>query len=1130
MPQINILNLLEGDNQPNLVDKINYNFDQILSAGGGPQGAVGPAGPSGPIGPQGPQGPQGIQGLQGSKWFVQDGPSGPSGSSGPLGPTSITGGNPASFPSVGDYWLDVNSSNQDVYIYLGATAGWTFTGYGLAQGDIFQRVSPVQFTGAGTGTAIMIAGTGAPNDTVVLSDHNIVDYSNPSVTGLNFENSKFKIATDGRDRLISFSKSAFESSGGGSAGGIQALNNPYIGWDSNPLSYNLLVENPTGAIRILSSSSATGGQGVNIIASGPTGEISLTSTQSYIIASPGGNQGVYADVGSAGTGWLEVSNQPSPTPSRQSGAYMYVDSIGAGIGWGQPDLSANRRRLSVNGDTSIGTTLAFHTSPYTSPTIYNSGGSLYVEKNLGVGTLNASARNSVSPAMTYGPNVLPSYSSPKMWSVSALQPAAEFRTEILPNHPGRTLIGAALGGGRNDTYSGGISSQIRQDLIVNPTATLPGTEPIVLSLDHRFVSGPSGFFQGSVGRVFSLSTLASGNSVPTRTLLETRGSNKFLELKANPGVTGGQVRIGVNNGSPSGVNSDGPNILVVGGSGAGVSGPNSVAIGENAQNFFSPNTTALGYGGGAQPDQKYHRLSVQGGVSIGEEDTLTEVANLSPGLIPHNSSAPAGRFSMLRVHRDRDVSTSRANNYPNGIEISIRGNSSTGAATGTKNSSLALSVWDTDATSRGFFAITPGFSVSDSGENVNVGSGFPTETNLTTVGNIAVGDYSFIQNPSGPHRFFNPSGGARIQGSVILGTFDNNGSSAVDTFAYLFTGTPKLLVLGGSGPTGSIGRAISAVSSTPTDYSTVLRNASGPALNSDSGALSPFQYANYFSADHNGPTNNGNSRFQSTDSGIDYNTFVHLKTGGGSKVEWRPIQINDNNGYATGTDAPAPSSSNTIFQVDGVGNTFSKRSVRTTSYHGIDDSGLYVHRNYGDIFSNGFKCMQLGSFDNIFMSGFFEWTSTITSGGPSIVYDKYGTADALIPATPIIQNQSNNGAFRWTNLKIQWQRVGHIVNCSFLIEDTNPASQWIGGGIGSIKIPLPVVTLKAYNSNVTIMGSGTLYGAGAFRSAEVKSFDVPTIGSSIPSGSGRFCAVVSVIDDISGSNGPIRGSFSYNIG
>ena len=41
MPQINILNVLQGDNQSTVVDKINYNFDQILSAGGGPQGQQG---------------------------------------------------------------------------------------------------------------------------------------------------------------------------------------------------------------------------------------------------------------------------------------------------------------------------------------------------------------------------------------------------------------------------------------------------------------------------------------------------------------------------------------------------------------------------------------------------------------------------------------------------------------------------------------------------------------------------------------------------------------------------------------------------------------------------------------------------------------------------------------------------------------------------------------------------------------------------------------------------------------------------------------------------------------------------------------------------------------------------------
>ena len=70
MPQINILNVLQGDNQSTVVDKINYNFDQILSAGGGPQGQQGLLGPTGAVGPQGSQGVQGVQGPSGTKWFV----------------------------------------------------------------------------------------------------------------------------------------------------------------------------------------------------------------------------------------------------------------------------------------------------------------------------------------------------------------------------------------------------------------------------------------------------------------------------------------------------------------------------------------------------------------------------------------------------------------------------------------------------------------------------------------------------------------------------------------------------------------------------------------------------------------------------------------------------------------------------------------------------------------------------------------------------------------------------------------------------------------------------------------------------------------------------------------------------
>jgi len=143
MPQINILNILAGDNQETIVDKVNYNFDQILSAGGGPQGQQGQVGPTGPIGPQGPQGVQGVQGPSGTKWFVQDNTP----ASG-----SIGGSNPFLYPTLGDYWLDPDSANQDIYVFDGTS--WTYTGFGLSVGDIFQRLSPINLSGGGTGRGI----------------------------------------------------------------------------------------------------------------------------------------------------------------------------------------------------------------------------------------------------------------------------------------------------------------------------------------------------------------------------------------------------------------------------------------------------------------------------------------------------------------------------------------------------------------------------------------------------------------------------------------------------------------------------------------------------------------------------------------------------------------------------------------------------------------------------------------------------------------------------------------------------------------------------------------------------------------------------------------------------------------
>jgi hypothetical protein len=65
-----IREIIASDSISQAVDKINFNFDQFLINGGGPQGPIGPAGPIGPIGNTGPVGPNG---QRGTGWYIGDG-------------------------------------------------------------------------------------------------------------------------------------------------------------------------------------------------------------------------------------------------------------------------------------------------------------------------------------------------------------------------------------------------------------------------------------------------------------------------------------------------------------------------------------------------------------------------------------------------------------------------------------------------------------------------------------------------------------------------------------------------------------------------------------------------------------------------------------------------------------------------------------------------------------------------------------------------------------------------------------------------------------------------------------------------------------------------------------------------
>ena len=76
----NIKEILSSDTDSQKVEKINYNFDQILANGGGEPGVAGATGPSGavgatgPVGPVGPVGPQGPAGLSTDYFYKKIGP------------------------------------------------------------------------------------------------------------------------------------------------------------------------------------------------------------------------------------------------------------------------------------------------------------------------------------------------------------------------------------------------------------------------------------------------------------------------------------------------------------------------------------------------------------------------------------------------------------------------------------------------------------------------------------------------------------------------------------------------------------------------------------------------------------------------------------------------------------------------------------------------------------------------------------------------------------------------------------------------------------------------------------------------------------------------------------------------
>jgi len=751
MPQINILNVLQGDNQSTIVDKLNYNFDQILSAGGGPQGQRGIDGPTGPIGPQGPIGVQGSQGPSGTKWFVQE-----------TSPASggITGSNPWQFPTLGDYWMDPDSANQDIYVFT--ATGWTNTGYGLSSGDLFQKVTPINVSGGGTGQGILISGT-ASNQSLVLSDNSVTEYTpgGSGIPNINYENAKLKIATENsRTKILSFGRADFDltTSGSGTTGNQR---NPSIDWDSSASGssyYDISFRNPGGEITI-SSLAATSSGGVNILAKGDI--VNLSYESDVRLSTSSVFKGTFVNAASKG-GFLEF-NPTGPSNQQFAPLFATVNGLGIGLGTGQFLQSGDSsRRLAVYGNVSISKTVSKHTGAiFTGDALAplnNNKGVLFVEGYGAFGNGDPRYTQSGTPFATTGPAEAQGR-FPQLWVTSPnYGPGLQIKTLGNSTYTSRTVIGDGVfdynaAGGLNGVA--GTGSDITQEFYVS-SHNFAANAPI-MSYQHKVsdASNTTGSAPVFAITTYSNSGVYNNNTSVQKTVIQTRNSNSSLILQANS--TGqpdlNNVSLGARGNSM---------VSVYGGPTGATIAYGTVSIGYTSNSFKGTTGSISTIGNFDQlfglPSSLKPQIYPNHALSIGGVQTIGTTDPNSLFTSSNNQVSSVGAASMLKIHRNLSTTYTTTgtgtyigsakgvnpinNNYPNGLEITsyIPNSHSASSVSGNRSVALAIGAATSVASSTGakLYANTTGFFVSDTGESVSIGTAPDYSTALNVSG--AAGD------------------------------------------------------------------------------------------------------------------------------------------------------------------------------------------------------------------------------------------------------------------------------------------------------------------------------------------------------------------------------------------------------
>lgn len=246
-----------GDSADVIIEKSNFNFDQILAAGFGPTGFNGQIGPTGVVGKIGPDGGQGPTGLRGSEWFQQN-------------TAPATAG-----ANLYDYWINTSNFNQDqIYTYQGPTSGWIDTGSSLRSSGVFTGVQSLEGPEGATGySAIAINATG-PNTyltTFVFSDRVLTQSdANPLL-------SKVLISTDSLQNegpILGFSKTTTNAPGF-----------PAFRWASTGSDYSLSFES-NSSLRLTSGRNLSIQSSDTISLSGGVTDLKIGGTTSLSATGP----------------------------------------------------------------------------------------------------------------------------------------------------------------------------------------------------------------------------------------------------------------------------------------------------------------------------------------------------------------------------------------------------------------------------------------------------------------------------------------------------------------------------------------------------------------------------------------------------------------------------------------------------------------------------------------------------------------------------------------------------------------------------------------------------------------------------------------------------------------------------